>query len=143
MSTAFGLGSPVYPTQTNPFAAASFGGYPSAFSTSGLQQQPILQSLQVIPQQLHQLQQLLSIQQQQIQQVLQIVPAQLQHLQQLIQLVPQQLHQVLQFVAQQQSSAGAQGLIGTSQLAQSQGFGAPLQTLSPFSPFVVSSGHVM
>jgi hypothetical protein len=146
MSTAFGIGSPFYPTQTNPFAASSFGSpgigsYPAAFSLSGLQQ-PMSQ-LQAIPQQLQQLQQLVSIQQQQIQQLLQIVPAQLQQLQQLIQLVPQQLHQVLQFAAQQQSGGGAHGLIGTSPLAQSQGFGAPLQTLSPFSPFAVSSGHVM
>jgi hypothetical protein len=156
MISPFGIGPPAtypYPAQTTPWAASSQGipvqgipgggTYPSGLSAYGVQQ-PNLQWLQLVPQQLQQLQQLVSIQQQQLQQVLQIVPAQLQQLQQLIQLVPQQLHQVLQFVAQQQFGGGAQGLVGaTGQLSQSPGFGAPLQTLPAFSPFAVSSGHVM
>jgi hypothetical protein len=148
MSTAFGIGSPSgFPVQStpwsvSPYGAQGIGSYSSAQLPYG-SQQPTLQSLQILPQQIQQLQQLAYIQQQQLQQVLQIVPAQLQQLQQVIQFVPQQLQQLAQLVAQQQFAGGAQGLTGAGQLAQSQGYGAPLQTFSPFSPFAVSSGHVM
>ena len=124
MFSTFGIGSPTtYPAQATPWSGSSFGipgsgTYPSAQSTYGVQQ-PIQQLLQILPQQLQQLQQLAAIQQ-------------------------QQLQQVLQFVAQQQFGGGAQGLLGaTGQLSQPQGFGAQLPTVSPFSPFAVSSGHVM
>jgi len=135
MSTAFGIGSPFASSmQSTPWAGGS--------GTFGFQQ-PGYQFLQNLPQQIQQLQQLAYIQQQQLQQVLQIVPAQLQQLQQVIQLVPHQLQQLVQLVAQQYGGGG-QGILGaTGQLPQSQGFGGPLQTLSPFSPFAVSSGHVM
>jgi hypothetical protein len=144
MSTAFGITSG-FPVQSTPWSASPYGvqgigSYSSAQLPYG-GQQPILQSLQILPQQIQQLQQVLQIQQQQLQQVLQIVPAQLQQLQQVIQFVPQQLQQLAQLVAQQQFG-GAQGLT-PGQMGQSQGFGAPLQALSPFSPFAVSSGHVM
>jgi hypothetical protein len=147
MSTAFGIGSPSgFPVQSTPWSASPYGaqgiGSYSAAQLPYSGQQPILQSLQILPQQIQQLQQLAYIQQQQLQQVLQIVPAQLQQLQQVIQFVPQQLQQLAQLVAQQQFGGGAQGLTA-GQMGQSQGFGAPLQTLSPFSPFAVSSGHVM
>jgi len=136
MSTAFGIGSPFASSmQSTPWAA---GSGPFGFQQQGYQ------FLQNLPQQIQQLQQLAYIQQQQLQQVLQIVPAQLQQLQQVIQLVPHQLQQLVQLVAQQQYGAGAQGILGgAGQLPQSQSFGNPLQTLSPFSPFAVSSGHVM
>jgi hypothetical protein len=71
-----------------PFATTPFGGYgPQAiggFST-GFSQQPvqqIVQSLQIVPQQLHQLLQLAQAQQQQVQYLLQLIPQQLQQLQQ-------------------------------------------------------------
>jgi hypothetical protein len=63
----------------------------------------ILQFLQIVPQQLHQLQVLQQQQLLQLQQILQVVPAQLQQLQQLIQVVPQQV----QLLQQQQPFGSA------------------------------------
>jgi len=72
-----------------PFATAPFGGYGPApiggYNTGFAQQQPvqqIVQSLQIVPQQLHQLLQLAQAQQQQVQYLLQLIPQQLQQLQQ-------------------------------------------------------------
>jgi len=98
------------------------------------------QSLQAIPQQLNQLQQLAYIQQQQLQQVLQIVPAQLQQLQQVIQIVPQQLQQLLQLLAQQQFGSSHQGM---GALTQPQGFASPFQAFSPYTAPFAGSGQVM
>jgi hypothetical protein len=71
-----------------PFATTPFGGYGplsiGGFSTGFAQQpvQQIVQSLQIVPQQLHQLLQLAQAQQQQVQYLLQLIPQQLQQLQQ-------------------------------------------------------------
>ena len=71
-----------------PFATTPFGGYGplpiGGFSTAFAQQpvQQIVQSLQIVPQQLHQLLQLAQAQQQQVQYLLQLIPQQLQQLQQ-------------------------------------------------------------
>ena len=132
MHTGFGIGSSLSsPFQTNPFTAYGFTPYASA-------QQPIQQWLQLLPQQIHQLQQLAYVQQQQLQQILQIVPVQLQQLQQAIQFVPQQLQQLLHLVAQQQF--GAQGVGAVS---QPQGLGTPFQGFSPFTVPFAGSGQIM
>ena len=88
-------------------------------------------SLQAIPQQLNQLQQLAYIQQQQLQQ-----------LQQVIQIVPQQLEQLLQLLAQQQfGSSLHQGIGPLTQ--QPQGFASPFQAFSPYTAPLAGSGQVM
>jgi hypothetical protein len=56
------------------------GGHATAFAQQPVQQ--IVQSLQIVPQQLHQLLQLAQAQQQQVQYLLQLIPQQLQQLQQ-------------------------------------------------------------
>jgi hypothetical protein len=122
--------------------------------------QPVLQSLQIMPQQLQQLQQAAYIQLQQVQQVqqlLQILPQQIQQLQQSIQFLP---HYVAQFVQQAlgQSSIGAPasgfasigtvpfGGLSTSQPLQSPVFGIPFQSIQPAvnTPFQAGQpGYVM
>jgi type II secretory pathway pseudopilin PulG len=90
---------------------------------------PILQSLQIVAQQLQQLQQLNYVQQQQIQQ-----------LQQWIQVVPQQIHQLGQ---QSQFGVQAPGLAGlvTQPIALT---GIPLQGLSSAPQlFPQQPSHVM
>jgi len=102
--TAFGIGTPsIYQAQPNlagfsPNASQGFGGYgtgPYGIGTVPPIQQ-LVQMLQIVPQQLHQLQ----LQQQQqllhLQQLLQVVPAQLQQLQQLAQVIPYQTPQLQQ-----------------------------------------------
>jgi TolA-binding protein len=130
MHAGFGFGTSLPSSgQTNPF------GYALSPSWYGPQQ-----SLQAIPQQLNQLQQLAYIQQQQLQQVLQIVPAQLQQLQQVIQIVPQQLQQLLQLLAQQQFGSSHQGM---GALTQPQGFASPCQAFAPYTTPFAGSGQVM
>jgi hypothetical protein len=72
--------------------------------------QQVLPLLQIVPQQLQHLQQLVSVQLhelQQLQQIVQLLPAQLQQIQQLIQFVPQQLQQLQQPQFQQGFGQGA------------------------------------
>src|SRR5262249_11963073 len=108
MGTAFGIGTPVsYPLQQNPWGFSPYigqsGGYPPFGQSFGPQLvQQIAQSLQTIPYQLQQLQQLEYVQQQHLQQLLQIVPAQLQQVQQLVQFIPQLIQQLQQHVQAQQ-----------------------------------------
>lgn len=71
----------------NPYASQGIGGFGIGAG------QPVLQLLQIVPQQLQQVQALQQLQVQYLQQLLQIVPAQLQQLQQLVQIIPQQLQQ--------------------------------------------------
>ena len=131
MHAGFGFGTSLPSSvQTNPF------GYALSPSWYGPQQ-----SLQAIPQQLNQLQQLAYIQQQQLQQVLQIVPAQLQQLQQVIQIVPQQIQQLLQILAQQQFGSSLNQGVGP--LTQPQGFASPFQAFSPYTAPFAGSGQVM
>jgi hypothetical protein len=137
MHAGLGIGSTfASPIQTNPFAASGYSSY--GYSPYGYSQ-PVatIQWLQTVPLQIQQLQQLAQVQQQQLQQILQIVPAQLQQLQQAIQVVPQQLQQLLQLVAQQQFGSAQQPW------PQAQGFGAPFQSLSPFTAPFAGSGQVM
>ena len=121
------------PAFTTPFT------YPSPFSPWGIssQQQPLLSAplsstfaspaygasplqqalplLQIVPQQLQHLQQLVSVQLQelqQLQQIIQLLPAQLQQIQQLIQFVPQQLQQLQQQPQVQQGFGPGAGLAG-------------------------------
>ena len=121
MHTAFGIGQPTSSLpQINPWGA----------SAQPYGQQPLLQLLQILPQQVQQLQQLTQLQQQQIQQLLQIVPAQLQQLQQQIQFIPQQVVQTVLYAQQQQQPNAGIGLTGV----QPQGL-MPFQFGSPLSSF--------
>ena len=110
-------------------AIAQFG-----FGSQPTYPPPILQSLQIVAQQLQQLQQLNYVQQQQIQQ-----------LQQWIQVVPQQIQQLQQQLLGQQSQFGVQapGLAGL--VTQPIGLsGIPLQGLSSAPPLFPSQpSHVM
>jgi len=118
----YGITSPIAPVHNNPWGASPYGlqgtnvsphawqqGYSQPFTNAltnpassiaqygGPPLHQVFQLLQVIPQQLQQLQQLVFTQQQQLQQVqqfLQIIPGQLVQLQQLIQPVSQQLQQL-------------------------------------------------
>lgn len=116
----FGIGSQAtYPQQTpwglSPYGSQGTGPYQSGISLL----QPILQSLQIVSQQLQQLQQLEYVQQQQLQQV-----------QQWIQIVPQQVQQLQQQLQSQQSQFGVTGL--------------PFQTLPGAQQFFPAQpGHVM
>ena len=117
-----------WPGVLSPLSAQGIG----SFSSSAWPQQQILQLLQSVPQQLHQLQQLTSLQHQQLQQIQQLlllVPQQFQHaIQQIAYVVSHHLHQI-----QPSSSA-----------LQPPGVGTPFQTL-PFGQqiFPGQSGHVM
>jgi len=99
--------------------------------------QQVLPLLQIVPQQLQHLQQLVSVQLQelqQLQQIVQLLPVQLQQLQQLIQIVPQQLQQ-LQQLSQFQQPIGQGAGVGS--------FGAtPQWGLGPHA-FGAQPGHVM
>ena len=109
MTTAFSpFGSPIGYSQTS--GTAPYGT--QGFGISPWQQHMPQQSLQFVPQQLHQLQYLQLQQQQvlqQLQQLLQIIPQQIQQLQHIIQVVPQQLHQLQQQLQGQQSPFGQTG----------------------------------
>lgn len=128
--TMFGLGTPMpYPLSQTPWGLSPYGGYGS--QGAGMQQwQPVMQLLQIVPQQL---QQVHAIQQQQLlylQQLLQIVPAQLQQLHQLIQSLPQQQNQP--FGQTQQNQPFGQTMSGPF------GFGLMPQAFGGQVP-----GHVM
>lgn len=117
----FVIGSqPNYPQQQTPWGLSPYGSQVTGPYQSGLPQlQPILQSFQIVTQQLQQLQQLQYVQQQQIHQ-----------LQQWIQVVPQQVQQLQQQLLAQQSPFGATGL--------------PFQTLPAAQQFFPAQpGHVM
>jgi hypothetical protein len=94
------------------------------------QQQPGVQSLQFIPYQLQQLQQVQLLQHQQLQQLLQVVPAQLQQIQQAIQFIAQQIPSLQQFGQSPWSSLQATGGFGVPlQQAFGGGFGQPGQVM--------------
>ena len=105
--------------QSQPLMSAPLS---SPFGQTAAPLQQSLPLLQIVPQQLHQLQQLVSVQLQalqQVQQVVQFLPAQLQQIQQLIQIVTQQLQQVQspyqasQYQASQPFAQPANGGIGS------------------------------
>jgi|SRR5688572_26229904 hypothetical protein len=112
----FGIGSQAtYPLQQTPWGLSAYGSQVTGPYQSGVSLQPILQSLQIVTQQIQQLQQLHYVQQQQLQQ-----------LQQWIQVVPQQIQQLQQqqpFLAQQ-SPFGATGLPSLTLPAAQQFFPA-------------------
>jgi hypothetical protein len=117
----FGIGSQsTYPLQQSPFGLSPYGSQVTGpYQSGGSLLQPILQSLQIVSQQIQQLQQLEYVQQQQLQQ-----------LQQWIQVVPQQIQQL------QQQSLGQQSLGGVS--------GLPFQTFPAAQQFFPAQpGHVM
>jgi hypothetical protein len=123
-----GQTSDIFDDQGGYMAIAQFG-----FGSQPTYLPPILQSLQIVAQQLQQLQQLNYVQQQQIQQ-----------LQQWIQVVPQQLQQLQQQVLGQQSQFGVQapGLGGL--LTQPFSVPGAFQGLSSASqPFPQQPSHVM
>ena len=95
----------------------------SSFSTPQIYAQPlqqIAQSLQNVPYQLQQLQQVQYLQHQQIQQLLQAVPVQLQQIQQALQVLAQQI------VSLHQQSFGQSPWASLSQTGT--GYGIPLQS---------------
>jgi hypothetical protein len=98
-----------------------YGGQQSTgFGTLTYAQQPIVQSLQFVPYQLQQLQQVQLLQHQQVQQLLQVIPAQLQQIQQAIQFIAQQIPSL-----QSQQQFGQSPWAALSQTAG--GYGIPLQ----------------
>jgi hypothetical protein len=148
-----GLGTNPYAfqqyTQNQPLLSAPLGST-MAGPQSGLQSlQQVLPLLQIVPQQLHHLQQLASVQLQelqQLQQIVQLLPVHLQQLQQLIQFVPQQLQQLQQPSPFQQSSPFQQ----PSQLHQTFGQSAGLGGIPVTAPwgigpqaFGAQPSHVM
>ena len=117
----FGIGSQAtYPLQQTPWGLSPYGSQVTGPYQAGVSLlQPILQSLQIVAQQIQQLQQLEYVQLQQLQQ-----------LQQWIQVVPQQIQQLQQQLLGQQSLVGATGL--------------PFQTLPAGQQFFPAQpGHVM
>jgi hypothetical protein len=116
-------------TQNQPLMSAPLT---STIAGPSLGVQQVLPLLQIVPQQLQHLQQLVSVQLQelqQLQQIVQLLPGQLQQIQQLIQYVPQQLQQLSQL--QQPQSSGLGTFAGTPQW----GFNP--------QPFGAQPGHVM
>ena len=119
----FGIGTNPWayqPQFAQPYTNIPFGGYAASggFGTSPVQQ--IVQSLQLVPQQLQQVLQLAHVQQQQVQHLLQFVPQQIQQLQQLL------------------TQPGFQGVIGP------QPFGSPImQTSSGVPSGFGQPGYVM
>lgn len=109
-----------YPLQQPPWGVSPYGSQPTGpYQVGASLLQPILQSLQLVSQQLQQLQQLDYVQQQQLQQ-----------LQQWIQVVPQQIQQLQQQLIAQQSLLTAPG--------------TPFQTLPAAQQFFPAQpGHVM
>lgn len=73
------------------YTGQGIGGFSPQPQSFALPVHQLVQSLQFVPYQLQQLQQIELLQHQQVQQLLQIVPAQLQQLQQTIQYIAQQL----------------------------------------------------
>ena len=91
----FGIGSQAtYPLQQTPWGLSPYGSQVTGPYQAGVSLlQPILQSLQIVTQQIQQLQQLHYVQQQQLQQLqqwIQVVPQQIQQLQQQQQFLAQQ-----------------------------------------------------
>ena len=118
-------------TQNQPLMSAPLT---STIGGPSLGAQQVLPLLQVVPQQLQYLQQLVSVQLQelqQLQQIVQLLPGQLQQIQQLIQYVPQQLQQLSQLQQPIGQSAGLGTFAGTPQW----GFNPPA--------FGAQPGHVM
>ena len=120
------------PLMGAPLSSAIAGPAPGAQSPY-----QVLPLLQIVPQQLQHLQQLVSLQLQelqQLQQIVQLLPAQLQQLQQLVQYVPQQLQQLQQASSYQ------------SPFTQGAGFGSN-PTASPWGlgpqAFGGQQSHVM
>src|SRR5688572_24683087 len=71
----FGIGSQAtYPLQQTPWGLSAYGSQVTGPYQSGVSLQPILQSLQIVTQQIQQLQQLHYVQQQQLQQLQQQQP---------------------------------------------------------------------
>jgi hypothetical protein len=118
-------------TQNQPLMSAPLT---STIAGSSLGVQQVLPLLQIVPQQLQHLQQLVSVQLQelqQLQQIVQLLPGQLQQIQQLLQYVPQQLQQLSQLQQPIGQGAGLGTFAGTPQWGfNPQAFGA-------------QSGHVM
>ncbi len=97
----FGFGSQgTYPLQQTPWGISPYGSLPTGSYQPGIPLlHPIVQSLQIVAQQLQQLQQLDYLQLQQLQQ-----------LQQWIQVVPQQIQQLQQQLLTQSSAQGVPGI---------------------------------
>jgi len=91
--------------------------------------QPVGQTLQFIPYQLQQLQQVQLLQHQQLQQLLQVVPAQLQQIQQAIQFIAQQIPSLQQFGQSPWSTLQATGGFGVPLQTFGAGFGQPGQVM--------------
>lgn len=101
-----------------------------AFGAQTYGQQLGGQSLQFIPYQLQQLQQVQLLQHQQLQQLLQVVPAQLQQIQQAIQFIAQQIPSLQQFGQSPWSTLQATGGFGVPfQQTFGAGFGQPGQVM--------------
>ena len=115
----FGIGSQTYPLQQTPWGLSPYGSQVTGPYQAGASLlHPVLQSFQIVTQQIQQLQQLQYVQQQQLQQ-----------LQQWIQVVPQQIQQLQQQLLAQQSPFGVTGL--------------PFQTPAAQQFFPAQPGHVM
>jgi hypothetical protein len=93
--------------QSLPHVPFSYG-----MTAPGAYAQPLQPLLQILPQQLGQLNQVLQQQVHGLQQLLQIVPQQLHQIQQLLQILPQQIHQLQ--VQTQPQPFGAQAGFGGS-----------------------------
>ena len=99
-------------TQNQPLMSAPLT---STIAGPSLGAQQVLPLLQVVPQQLQHLQQLVSVQLQelqQLQQIVQLLPGQLQQIQQLIQYVPQQLQQLVAAPTADWSECGSRHFCG-------------------------------
>jgi hypothetical protein len=142
----------------NPYAFQQYAQNPPLGTTplsslggqaAGLQAIPqIAPLLQIVPQQLQHLQQLVSVQLQelqQLQQIVQLLPAQLHQLQQLIQYVPQQLQQLQQTSPFQHPWAFQQSPFQQSPYQQPFAQGAAFQTAGPWGPQTLGAqpSHVM
>jgi len=110
-------------------AGLPYGQPLGAFGALTYGQQPGGQSLQFIPYQLQQLQQVQLLQHQQLQQLLQVVPAQLQQIQQAIQFIAQQIPSLQQFGQSPWSTLQATGGFGVPLQTFGAGFGQPGQVM--------------
>ena len=128
----FGIGSPV--------------GHPAQFGQWGVSSSlpSVLQSIQTVPQQLSQLQQLEYVQQQQVHQlhqIVQVIAQQIQQLQQTVQFIPHQLQQLQQQVQAQFQPFGA-AISGASGLGVPQSV-AGMTGVGGFPGFYPQPGQVM
>ncbi len=161
MIGTLGMGSPGTQFGQSTLGQAPFGTHPFA-APFALQSSPYLQSqqqspfgpgqgayanpqlLQIVPQQLGHLSQMLQQQLHGLQQLLQIVPQQLHQIQQLLQVLPHQIQQL----QQQSQPFGAQATQGFNQWQQPIGagssWGQPTTGVNIGSPgFPGQSGPVM